>query len=178
MREKICRQPWSSRESTTSSMYGCGYGQRRLNSRSRSPRRGQRSQGRVSDTRREHHWVQVSPIIGFMLCCKSLNLLESLRSQSSVSTGLIRLPLCNSHQFCSRIRSRVRSSHLQCRGRSASWYVACNHLHLYLGITGGPNSSKDGVPGTQEDRRVEHLLPDHVKQHGTYECFIEISSVQ
>lgn len=46
---------------------------------------------------------------------------------------------------------------------------------LKKGITGGPNSSKDGVPGTQEDRRVEHVLPESVKETGVYECYIEVS---
>lgn len=46
---------------------------------------------------------------------------------------------------------------------------------LTAGITGGPNSTKDGVAGTQEDRRVEHLLPESVKQNGLYECYVEVS---
>lgn len=46
---------------------------------------------------------------------------------------------------------------------------------LIQAITGGPNSSKDGKPGTQEDRRVEHVIPRDAVLRGTYECYVEIS---
>jgi alpha-mannosidase len=43
------------------------------------------------------------------------------------------------------------------------------------GIMGGRNSNKDGVPGTQEDRRVEHLVPREAVEKGTYELVVELS---
>lgn len=42
-------------------------------------------------------------------------------------------------------------------------------------ITGGPNTTKDGVPGTQEDRRIDHIIPKEAVQRGRYECIIEVS---
>lgn len=44
-----------------------------------------------------------------------------------------------------------------------------------LAITGGPNSDKDGVPGNQEDRRVQHVIPQTHVDAGRYECYIEVS---
>lgn len=46
---------------------------------------------------------------------------------------------------------------------------------LIQAITGGPNSSKDGKPGNQEDRRVEHVIPRDAVARGTYECYVEVS---
>jgi hypothetical protein len=43
------------------------------------------------------------------------------------------------------------------------------------GITGGRNSDKDGVPGTAEDRRVEHVVPREAVERGTYELIVELS---
>jgi alpha-mannosidase len=48
-------------------------------------------------------------------------------------------------------------------------------LSLISAITGGPNSAKDGVPGDQEDRRVEHIIPRTAVEVGTYEVVIEVS---
>jgi alpha-mannosidase len=45
----------------------------------------------------------------------------------------------------------------------------------YEAITGGPNSDKDGVPGNQEDRRVQHVIPQAAVDAGTYEVIIEVS---
>lgn len=42
-------------------------------------------------------------------------------------------------------------------------------------ITGGPNSMKDGVPGTAEDRRVEYIIPREAVTAGRYEFIIELS---
>ncbi|KAJ9125450.1 hypothetical protein QFC22_000411 [Naganishia vaughanmartiniae] len=42
-------------------------------------------------------------------------------------------------------------------------------------ITGGPNSDKDGVPGNQEDRRVQHVIPQAAVDAGIYEVIIEVS---
>ncbi|WVF71778.1 hypothetical protein IAT40_006586 [Kwoniella sp. CBS 6097] len=47
--------------------------------------------------------------------------------------------------------------------------------HPLHAITGGPNSTKDGVVGDQEDRRVEHIIPRDAVKAGRYECYIEIS---
>lgn len=44
-----------------------------------------------------------------------------------------------------------------------------------LAITGGPNSDKDGVPGNQEDRRVQHVIPQAAVDAGKYEVIIEVS---
>ena len=44
-----------------------------------------------------------------------------------------------------------------------------------LAIAGGPNSSKDGKPGTQEDRRVEHIIPREAISNGKYQFIIELS---
>ena len=46
---------------------------------------------------------------------------------------------------------------------------------LTLAITGGPNSAKDGVPGTAEDRRIDHIIPREAVLKGSYQCYIEIS---
>lgn len=43
-------------------------------------------------------------------------------------------------------------------------------------ITGGPNSMKDGRPGTQEDARIEHVVPAAVVQTGSYTMIIEVSA--
>jgi hypothetical protein len=45
----------------------------------------------------------------------------------------------------------------------------------YEAITGGPNSDKDGVPGNQEDRRVQHVIPQAAVDAGRYEVIIEVS---
>jgi alpha-mannosidase len=34
---------------------------------------------------------------------------------------------------------------------------------------------KDGRPGEQEDRRVEHIIPAEAVKKGSYTCFIEVS---
>ncbi len=46
---------------------------------------------------------------------------------------------------------------------------------LTLGITGGPNTMKDGKPGEQEDRRVEHIIPQENVRQGRYEVIIEVT---
>jgi len=48
-------------------------------------------------------------------------------------------------------------------------------LSLSIAIAGGPNSSKDGKPGSQEDRRVEHIIPRGAITDGKYQCVIELS---
>lgn len=48
-------------------------------------------------------------------------------------------------------------------------------IKLIPGITGGPNTLKDGKPGEQEDRRVEHIIPPEKVQAGSYEVIIEVS---
>lgn len=50
------------------------------------------------------------------------------------------------------------------------------HKHtatLTPGITGGPNTMKDGVPGEQEDRRIEHIIPAEAVKAGRYIIIIE-----
>jgi alpha-mannosidase len=47
---------------------------------------------------------------------------------------------------------------------------------LIAALTGGPPSSKDGVPGNQEDRRVEHIIPPEAVAAGFYDCVIEVSA--
>jgi alpha-mannosidase len=34
---------------------------------------------------------------------------------------------------------------------------------------------KDGMPGEQEDRRIEHIIPAEAVKQGKYTCFIEVS---
>lgn len=51
---------------------------------------------------------------------------------------------------------------------------ACMTL-LTTAIAGGPNSTKDGKPGTQEDRRVEHIVPRAAIRNGKYNFIIELS---
>lgn len=34
---------------------------------------------------------------------------------------------------------------------------------------------KDGMPGEQEDRRVEHIIPAEAVKAGKYTCFFEVS---
>jgi putative alpha-1,2-mannosidase len=46
---------------------------------------------------------------------------------------------------------------------------------LTPGITGGPNTLKDGKPGEQEDRRVEHIIPVDKVREGKYEVIIEVT---
>lgn len=45
----------------------------------------------------------------------------------------------------------------------------------FVAITGGPDSDKDGKPGVQEDRRVEHIIPPSAVQAGNYTIYIEVS---
>jgi alpha-mannosidase len=42
-------------------------------------------------------------------------------------------------------------------------------------IAGGPNSSKDGKPGTQEDRRVQHIVQRYAIKNGKYQFVMELS---
>lgn len=44
-----------------------------------------------------------------------------------------------------------------------------------LAITGGANTNKDGKPGVQEDRRVEHIIPPDSLRSGKYSLVIEIT---
>lgn len=48
-------------------------------------------------------------------------------------------------------------------------------IELIQAITGGPNTMKDGSPGEQEDRRVEHIIPADAVRSGSYTCFIEVT---
>lgn len=53
--------------------------------------------------------------------------------------------------------------------------VSRAHSTLTVAITGGPNSAKDGVPGTAEDRRIDHIIPREAILAGSYQCYIEVS---
>ena len=46
---------------------------------------------------------------------------------------------------------------------------------LTSAITGGYNTVKDGRPGEQEDRRVEHIIPPEAVKAGSYSIVIEVS---
>lgn len=47
---------------------------------------------------------------------------------------------------------------------------------LMAGITGGTNTMKDGHPGEQEDRRVEHIIPADAVKKGSYTVYIEVTA--
>lgn len=47
---------------------------------------------------------------------------------------------------------------------------------LRAGITGGTNTMKDGKPGEQEDRRVEHIIPAEAVKRGSYTIYIEVTA--
>jgi len=47
--------------------------------------------------------------------------------------------------------------------------------HRTPAITGGPDSDKDGKPGVQEDRRVEHIVPPDAVRSGSYNIYVEVS---
>ncbi|WOO86295.1 Alpha-mannosidase [Vanrija pseudolonga] len=47
--------------------------------------------------------------------------------------------------------------------------------HPLHGISGGPNSMKDGQPGTAEDRRVDHIVPREAVAAGHYSFYVELS---
>lgn len=47
--------------------------------------------------------------------------------------------------------------------------------HPLHGISGGPNSMKDGQPGTAEDRRVDHIIPRDAVAAGSYSFYVELS---
>jgi len=53
--------------------------------------------------------------------------------------------------------------------------VGCGVFQAHVAITGGPNSAKDGVPGTAEDRRIDHIIPRKAVLAGAYQCYIEVS---
>ena len=74
----------------------------------------------------------------------------------------------------SRVGPIVRSSSLRAGRGTAAWWV-CAFIDLTAGITGGPNTMKDGKPGEQKDRRVEHIIPSSAVREGRYEVIIEVS---
>jgi hypothetical protein len=73
----------------------------------------------------------------------------------------------------------MRSSHILLRRYTTTWYVPSSlfppFISLEKGIR-GTNTMKDGHPGEQEDRRVEHIIPAPAVKEGRYEIYIEVTA--
>lgn len=54
-------------------------------------------------------------------------------------------------------------------------YTSTRHILKALGLTGGVTTTRDGQPGNQSDRRVDHIIPPQALQQGTYSLIIEVS---